>query len=139
MARGRLIKRRFYHRKVCTLLAYQTTLIQHSYMLRVALIQYLFTCVVPLPLAYNHPRIAQCMYKQAAIRYEGQLEILRLVHHLSAHFAACTMSLAGRDRALDSTRVLTLGCMTCVGAFFIYFILFRKERHHCSHKESRSI
>ncbi len=100
---------------LCTLLQYQTTLIQHSYMLRVSLIQYLFTCVVPLPLSYNHPRRSQCMYRLETIRYEEQLEILRLIQHLSAHFAACTMSLAGRDRALDSTRVRTLGCMTCVG------------------------
>lgn len=46
-------------------------------------------------------------------RYEVQLDIIRLVHHLVTHFAAASMSLR-MSRAFDASRILTLACMTAV-------------------------
>jgi hypothetical protein len=56
----------------CTLLSYQTDQIKNTYQLRVALIQHLFTRVIPMPLPHDHPRKHLCMWSQP-IRYETQV------------------------------------------------------------------
>ena len=40
---------------LCTLLSYQTETIKNTYMLRVAMIQHVFTQVIPIPMPINHP------------------------------------------------------------------------------------
>ncbi len=97
---------------VCTLLAYQTKQIKYTHILAVSMIQHMFTQVIPVPLPHNHPNIKQCMYRQP-IRYETQLNALRLIHHLSLHFAASSMSLR-MNRVFDSARILTVATMSAV-------------------------
>jgi hypothetical protein len=97
---------------LCTLLSYQTKQIRYTHILTVSLIQYLFTQVVPVPLAHNHPNIKQCMYRQP-IRYEAQVNALRVMHHLCLHFAASSMSLR-MNRVFDSARVLTVASMAAI-------------------------
>jgi hypothetical protein len=41
------------------------------------------------------------------------LNILRLIHHLCTHFAACSMSLR-MNRSFDSARILTMACMAAI-------------------------
>lgn len=97
---------------ICTLLAYQSQQIKYTHTLTVSLIQYMFTHIIPIPLPHNHPNIKQCMYRQP-IRYETQLNLLRLLHHLCLHFSACSMSLR-MNRAFDSSRILTMASMAAV-------------------------
>ncbi len=77
---------------ICTLLEYQSGTIKNTFMMRCALIQHLFTNVIPIPLSREHVRKRQCMWSQS-IRYETQVDILRLIMLLSRHFAASSMSL----------------------------------------------
>jgi hypothetical protein len=95
---------------LCTLIAYQSATIKNTYFLRCALIQHVFTRTIPLPLPANHPeRTAQCFWSQP-LRYETQLDIMRLLDLLCKHYAACVLSMP-LTRTFDAARVLTLSCM----------------------------
>ncbi|PRP79727.1 hypothetical protein PROFUN_12661 [Planoprotostelium fungivorum] len=98
--------------QICTLLAYQTTQIQYTHTLTVSLIQHMFTRVIPIPLSNNHPNSSQCMYRQP-VRYETQLNLLRLLHHIALHFAACSMSIRV-NRIFDASRILTMAALAAV-------------------------
>jgi hypothetical protein len=102
---------------VCTLLGNQSTLIKNTHCLRVSLIQNLFTSVIPLPLPIGHPHRDQCFWAGTAagdtMRYETQADLLRLIHMLSRHFAASSLSLKV-TRSFDATRLLTMSCMAAL-------------------------
>jgi hypothetical protein len=97
---------------ICTLLAHQTQQIQYTHTLIISMIQHLFTRVIPIPLPHNHAHIAQCMYRQP-IRYETQVNLLRLLHHICSHFAAVSMSIR-MNRVFDSARILVVAAMAAV-------------------------
>jgi hypothetical protein len=97
---------------VCQLLAYQQATIKNTYALRVALIQHLFTAVLPIPLPVDHPKKAQCCWMQP-MRYETQLDILRSIMLLGRHFAASALSIKV-TRSFDATRILTMACMAAI-------------------------
>ena len=101
---------------VCTKLSYQGGLIKNTFCLRVGLITNLFTRVIPLPLAMDHPqRAAQCFWagEGREMRYETQVDLLRLLSATARHFCACAMSLQV-SRSFDATRILTLACMATI-------------------------
>lgn len=55
---------------LCTLLGHQRKLMKNTYYLRVALIQHLFTRVLPMPMPLNHPqRQDYCFWASQKIRY----------------------------------------------------------------------
>ena len=97
---------------VCQLLTYQTEIVKNSYALRIALIQHLFTQVLPLPLPVDHPKKDQCMWMQP-MRYETQLDILRSILLVARHFAASALSVKV-TRSFDATRILTMACMSAI-------------------------
>jgi len=97
---------------ICTLLAYQKDAVKNTSCLSIALIQYIFTHSMPLPLARGHPKLAQCLWQQP-IRYETQIDILRLLHSVARHFIACALSLR-YTRSFDATRILITAAMTMV-------------------------
>ena len=79
--------------RLCTIMANQPKL-NNSYGRRVALIQHLFTRVVPLPLPVSHPkRDESCFWYSNPMRYETQLDLLRLLDLCTRHFATASMSL----------------------------------------------
>jgi hypothetical protein len=97
---------------LCTLLAYQKDAVKNTACLSIALIQYIFTHSMPLPLARGHSKLAQCLWQQP-IRYETQIDILRLLHSVARHFIACALSLR-YTRSFDATRILITAAMTMV-------------------------
>jgi hypothetical protein len=97
---------------LCTLLAYQKDAVKNTSCLSIALIQYIFTHSMPLPLPRGHSKLAQCLWQQP-IRYETQIDILRLLHSVSRHFIACALSLR-YTRSFDATRILITATMTMV-------------------------
>ena len=101
--------------QVCTLLDNQKDLIKNTYCLRVALVQHLFTHVLPLPLPHLHPRKdSQCFWGiNQDIRYETQVDILRLLEMLCRHFSAASLSLKV-TRSFDCARIVTLACLATV-------------------------
>jgi hypothetical protein len=90
----------------------QSDLIHNSYFLRTSLITHLFTSVIPLPLPYNHPLIAQCFWSQK-MHYETQADLLRLLNLLARHFSAAALSLK-LTRSFDATRIITVAAMACI-------------------------
>lgn len=101
---------------MCTKLAYQRDLVKNTYCIRVALIQHLFTRVIPLPLPINHPRRSQqCFWhaKSREMRYETQTDILRLLNVVSQHFSCAALSLHV-SRSFDAARILTMACVATV-------------------------
>jgi hypothetical protein len=101
---------------LCTKLAHQQGMIKNTYLLRVALVQHLFTRVVPLPLSLDHPRRAQQCFWGAAgrdMRRETQVDVLRLLNLVAQHFAAAALSLRA-TRSLDAVRILTMACIAAV-------------------------
>ena len=95
--------------KVCTRLSNQSHLVKNSFCLRVALIQYVFTRVIPLPLPATHPkRDAECFWhgKQREMRYETQSDIMRSLHMVAQHFSCASLSLR-LTRSFDAERILT--------------------------------
>jgi hypothetical protein len=100
--------------RLCTLLANQAGLLKHSISLRLALLQHLFTSVLPLPLPLTHAaRDTRCFWAAQPCRYETQADILALLRLLSRHYAAACLSLKA-DRALDAARLLTAACMASI-------------------------
>ena len=104
--------------ELCTLMGNQSDLIKNTYCLRLSLLQHLFTTVIPLPLPHNHPdRDTRCFWASAnraePMRHETQSDILRLLHLLCRHYAACCLSVKA-TRSFDATRILTVGCIAAI-------------------------
>ena len=98
----------------CTLLSNQADQIKNTYCLRVALLQHLFTEVVPLPLPHNHPhRATRCFWGSQPMRYETQAELMRLLALLGRHYASASLSLRV-TRSFDAARMLTMACIATV-------------------------
>jgi hypothetical protein len=95
----------------CVLLGNQMHLLKNTYMFRVALIQHLFTRVIPIPLPVNHPeRLKKCFWAAQPMRYETQADILRQLDLLLRHFGAAALSLKV-TRSFDAVRILVLAIM----------------------------
>ena len=91
-------------------------LIKNTYCLRVALIQHLFTRVLPLPLPLRHPRRkGQCFWgaTDRTMRRETQSDLLRLLRSVAQHFAAASLSLRA-TRDFDASRILTMAALSAV-------------------------
>jgi hypothetical protein len=117
---------------LCTLLAYQSTTIKNTYYLRCALIQHVFTRTIPLPLPANHPeRMEKCFWSQP-LRYESQLDIMRLIDLNCKHFSACALSMP-LTRDFDTARVLTLSCMAVMSDALIRIIACDVPSQFCLH------
>lgn len=98
----------------CTLLDNQKEMIRNSYCIRVALIQHLFTEVIPLPLPRNNPRRADsCFWYSRPMRYETQKHILRLLEHLARHFVSSALSIK-ISRSFDASRILTMASIATI-------------------------
>ena len=98
----------------CTLLASQESLIPNSACLRVALLQHLVTETIPLPLPVDHPeRASACFWAAAPIRYETQLQLMRLLSLLLQHHAVASLCLK-LTRELDAARIITAACLAAI-------------------------
>lgn len=98
----------------CTLLANQAHLIRHTYLLRCALLQHVVTRVLPLPLPLDRPDGAStCFWRAFPMRYETQVDLLRLLQMITRHFACAALSLR-LTRSFDAARILTMGCVAVI-------------------------
>jgi hypothetical protein len=98
--------------ELCTLLDYQRDTIKNAYLHRAALLEHLFTRVIPLPLPAD-AEPSKCFWRAAPMRYCEQADLLRLLDILCRHFVAVSLSL-NVTRSFDATRMLVLGCITCI-------------------------
>jgi hypothetical protein len=94
-------------------MSYQTEQIRNTYCLRVALIQHIFTKVVPVPFAPDHPdRATKCFWAQP-MRYETQADLLRMLNMVTQHYTASVFSLK-LTRSFDAARILTMSCIAAI-------------------------
>ena len=99
---------------ICTRLSYQRDLVKNTFCLRAALIQDIFTSVIPLPLPLDHPkRKTQCFWASQEMRYETQADILRLLDNIAQHFCAAALSLR-LTRSFDAVRILTMASIATI-------------------------
>jgi hypothetical protein len=98
--------------EICTLLDYQKDTIKNSYLHRAALMQHLFTRVIPLPLPQNEDQ-SECFWGSCQMRYADQADILRLLDMLCRQYVAVSLSL-NITRSFDAIRMLVLGIMACI-------------------------
>lgn len=116
-----------------TLLSNQRKYVKNTFLLRVSLVQHVFTHVLPLPLPNNHPdKKTKCFWasNEKGMRYETQVDILRLLEMVARHFSAASLSLR-ITRSFDAVRVITMACM--VSDFFAYAVAERLKSvsyHH---------
>ncbi len=97
----------------CTLLMYQRRQIRHGPLLQLALIHHLFIRVLPVPLPPKAAgREATCIW-QKPLRYETQVDLLRLLHSVMRHYVAVSLCLPA-NRSLDSSRILTVAAMAAI-------------------------
>lgn len=119
---------------LCTLLSNQRKYVKNTYMLRVSLVQHVFTHVLPLPLPHNHPdKATKCFWSSRAkgMRYETQVDILRLLEMVARHFAAASLSLR-ITRSFDAARVITMACMVrCCWRDKSLFVQLVKSVQYC--------
>ena len=98
----------------CTLLANQAAMVKNSGCLRVALLQHLFTCVVPLPLPLDSPeRTHRCFWHSASVTYHEQAGLIRQIGALAQHYAAATLCLTP-TREADGARLVTVACISAL-------------------------
>lgn len=101
---------------VCTLLANQRGLVQHSYSLRVSLMTHLLLRVIPLPLPISHTgRSLRCFWFANArkMTHDTQAELLRWLSLLCRHFAAASLSLP-LTTSFDAVRMLVFAAMAAI-------------------------
>ena len=94
---------------ICTLLSHQRSTIKNVYPLTAAFIQHVMTQVIPTPLPRDHPERANCVWSQS-MKYERQIDLLRMLRLLCRHFTAACMSLRV-TRSFDASRILTMAAM----------------------------
>lgn len=98
--------------EICALLDAQSDQISNSYVMRLALIQHLFLRVIPMPLTPQ--KAAKCFWgQQEPIRYETQLEILRLLRVISCDFSAVSLSMQA-TRSVDAMRMLVMSVIAAI-------------------------
>jgi Ca2+-binding EF-hand superfamily protein len=97
----------------CNVLDAQRAQMRDTYALRVALISYLFVEVLPVPRPLDETGKQVCFWLAAPMRYEQQALLLRMIHLVTRHFAAASMSIRV-TRDYDARRLLTLGLIAAV-------------------------
>ena len=109
--------------KLCTRLDNQRDVVRNSFLHRVALIQHLFTRVIPLPLPHNLPESqTRCFWAQPLL-YVDQADILRSLDMLCRHYSSASLSLTA-TRSFDAVRMLVMGCMACVADAVMRIVAF---------------
>lgn len=98
---------------LCTLLSYQDRTIKNTYLHRIAMLQHVFTRVIPLPMPWNHPLKSKLCFWTQPLRYSDQVDIMRSLNRCARHFLACAVSVRV-TRAFDAARVLTVSCMAVI-------------------------
>ena len=97
--------------ELCALLDNQSDLVANSARLRVALVRHVVTRTLPLPLPVTHSeRDRRCFWSAEPLLRGMQDEIVRLLHSLTHHYIAASLSVAN-TAAFNAARVLTLACI----------------------------
>jgi hypothetical protein len=116
-------------------LAVQAHSVLNTSLLKVALIQHTFTCVLPMPkpegasvgAVFPH----QCLWRTPML-YDQQLGVLLLLQRLMEHFAASALSL-DHTRSLDGVRMVVPACIACVADVVMRQIATDKPSRVCVH------
>ena len=82
----------------------QNTVVKQDCFLKVALLQHLFTQVIPCPRSRGDPLYESCIWAQPC-KYMAQLDVLVLMKRIVEHFASSVLAIP-TTRSLDTVRLI---------------------------------
>ena len=98
---------------LCTALSVQSHSVHNTNFLKVALLQYTFTQLLPMPApASDAARAKSCVWR-VPLLYDEQLSILVLLQRIAEHFASSVLPL-NLTRSLDGVRMVVPACAAAV-------------------------
>eukprot|EP00759_Apiculatamorpha_spiralis_P055747 PhF_6_TR7895/c0_g1_i2/m.11637 len=97
--------------KLCTLISVQSHIVKNPYFLKVALIEYVFTQLIPVPAGPKAGRA--CFWMDTPMRYGVQLDVVILVNRILEHFVSSAFSLQ-TTRSFDAVRIVTSGAIVAI-------------------------
>jgi hypothetical protein len=100
--------------KICTLLSVQTQHVQNPQFFKVALIQHLFTKILPVP----DPTVEGKDFWFGEMRYALQLDVLLLLKRLMEHFASSAFAI-NTSREFDAVKIVVAGAIVTIGDVFM--------------------
>lgn len=99
--------------KLCTLLSVQTRRVRNDMFLKVALIQHVFSKVLPVP----DPTSADCFW-HTPVRYALQLDVLLLLKRILEHFVAAAFAIA-TTREFDAVKIVVSAAIVTLADVFL--------------------
>jgi len=97
---------------LCTALAVQSHSVHNTAFLKFALIEFVFTQLLPLPAPRRGRGVATCVWR-APVDYEEQRTMLEVLARIMEHFAASALSL-NHTRPADSVRMVVPACIAAI-------------------------
>mmetsp|Transcript_7246 Transcript_7246/g.21392 ORF Transcript_7246/g.21392 Transcript_7246/m.21392 type:complete len:5155 (-) Transcript_7246:1654-17118(-) len=101
--------------KLCTLASEQQTRVKHAAFYKAALLQHLFTKVLPIPECWAG---TECFWFKTAIPYALQLDVLLLLKRLMEHFASSSFAIR-TSREFDAVKIVVSAVMVTFADVFL--------------------
>jgi thiol-disulfide isomerase/thioredoxin len=99
--------------RLCTRVFVQDHCIKNGHFHNIALIQYTFTQLLPLPKPADDVAASNCIWLKTPVLYAQQLDLMLLLQRIMEHFVAAAFSV-DHTRAMDGVRMVVPACIAAV-------------------------
>jgi thiol-disulfide isomerase/thioredoxin len=99
--------------RLCTRVFVQGHCIKNGHFHNIALIQYTFTQLLPLPKAADDVAASNCIWLKSPVLYAQQLDLMLLLQRIMEHFVAAAFSV-DHTRTMDGVRMVVPACIAAV-------------------------
>jgi thiol-disulfide isomerase/thioredoxin len=99
--------------RLCTRVFVQGHCIKNGHFHNIALIQYTFTQLLPLPKPADDVAASNCIWLNSQVLYAQQLDLMLLLQRIMEHFVAAAFSV-DHTRAMDGVRMVVPACIAAV-------------------------
>ena len=99
--------------RLCTRVRVQNHCVKNEHFHNIALIQFTFTQLLPLPKAVDESSSGTCLWHSSHLCYAKQLDLMLLLHRIMEHFVAAAFSVK-HTRAMDAVRMVVSACIAAV-------------------------
>ena len=99
--------------RLCTRVFVQSHCVKNGHFHNIALIQYTFTQLLPLPKAAGNAAASNCIWLSSPLLYAQQLDLMLLLQRIMEHFVAAAFSV-DHTRAMDGVRMVVPACIAAV-------------------------
>ena len=97
---------------LCTALAVQSHSVHNTSFLKFALVEFVFTQLLPIPVPARGRGVETCVWR-APMVYEEQRTLLEVLARVLEHFAAAALSL-NHTRSADAVRMVVPACIAAI-------------------------